>query len=202
MSSTVTKRAAKKSATLAGRKSAKAAAKHPVKATKVARTGATIGAKGVATGVRARSTVRSLRGQKSTTQQIAPYAIAGGVVVVVVVTVVAVRRRRTEDAEAGGSREFGTPAEGTESAKSSGDDERPNDPTLARKVEQAIFEVVPEAKGQVNVNAENGVVYLRGQIDSEGDMNRLAGAAGGVEGVESVKNLLHTPSNPAPTKDS
>ena len=37
--------------------------------------------------------------------------------------------------------------------------------TLARKVESEIFRAADAPKGAVSVNAENGVVFLRGEVD-------------------------------------
>jgi osmotically-inducible protein OsmY len=71
--------------------------------------------------------------------------------------------------------------------------ERLNDPALARKVESEIFRDADAPKGAVSVNVENGVVYLRGQLDDREAIERLAKAAGEVEGVHGVENLLHTP---------
>jgi osmotically-inducible protein OsmY len=48
-------------------------------------------------------------------------------------------------------------------------------------------------KGSINVNAENGVVYLRGEVNEPGQVEKLAEAARSVDGVREVKNLLHTP---------
>jgi osmotically-inducible protein OsmY len=52
----------------------------------------------------------------------------------------------------------------------------------------------------VSVNVEDGVVYLRGQLDDHDAIERLRDAAGKVEGVRAVESLLHTPDEPAPTK--
>ena len=68
-----------------------------------------------------------------------------------------------------------------------------DDVTLARKVETEIFRDADAPKGQVSVNAEHGVVYLRGQLDTTAEIDALAEAARQVEGVKGVKNLLHTP---------
>ena len=68
---------------------------------------------------------------------------------------------------------------------------QPDDITLARKVESEIFRDAAAPKGSVNVNAEHGIVYLRGQAGSQEWMERLIAAAQGVEGVKDVKNLLH-----------
>jgi len=74
-----------------------------------------------------------------------------------------------------------------------------DDVTLARKVETEIFRDENVPKGAVVVNSEFGVVYLRGQVDSDEQIDALGTAARGVEGVKDVKNLLHTPGSPAPT---
>jgi osmotically-inducible protein OsmY len=79
--------------------------------------------------------------------------------------------------------------------------ERLNDPALARKVETEIFRDADIPKGDVSVNVENGVVYLRGQIDRPELIESLGVRASSVDGVKGVQNLLHTPGTPAPTKD-
>ena len=76
--------------------------------------------------------------------------------------------------------------------------ERLNDPALARKVESEIFRDPDAPKGSVNVSAQDGVVELRGQVDDSETITRLVAEAEKVEGVREVKNLLHTPSEPAP----
>jgi osmotically-inducible protein OsmY len=76
--------------------------------------------------------------------------------------------------------------------------ERLNDPALARKVESEIFRDADAPKGSVNVNAEDGVIYLRGQVEEAETIERLVAAAQRVDGVREVKSLLHTPGTPAP----
>ena len=78
--------------------------------------------------------------------------------------------------------------------------EDPDDVTLARKVETEIFRAADAPKGDVSVNAEAGVVYLRGTAD-DAWIARLADEAGRVEGVKGVKNLLHRPGTPAPAAE-
>ncbi|HEY1276762.1 MAG TPA: BON domain-containing protein [Thermoleophilaceae bacterium] len=77
--------------------------------------------------------------------------------------------------------------------------ERLNDPALARKVESEIFRSEDAPKGQVSVNVQDGVVFLRGEVDDEGTIEQLATGAEQVEGVRKVENLLHTPGAEAPT---
>lgn len=76
---------------------------------------------------------------------------------------------------------------------------RLNDPALARKVETEVFRDPEIPKGEVSVNAEEGVVYLRGEIERPEMIERLGQRAAAVEGVRSVRNLLHVPGTPAPT---
>lgn len=78
--------------------------------------------------------------------------------------------------------------------------ERLNDPALARKVESEIFRSADAPKGDVSVNVEDGVVYLRGEVERPEIATELAEAAGKVEGVRGVENLLHAPGTPAPMK--
>ena len=69
----------------------------------------------------------------------------------------------------------------------------PNDATLKAKVESEVFRDVSVAKGKVDVNAEDGVVYLRGEVDSPDLVAELEKATRKVQGVREVQNLLHTP---------
>ena len=78
---------------------------------------------------------------------------------------------------------------------------QPDDVTLARKVESEIFRDAEVPKGQINVNAENGKIVLRGEVDSPELIDDLVGRARKVQGVEDVENLLHTPGQPAPMHD-
>jgi osmotically-inducible protein OsmY len=73
-----------------------------------------------------------------------------------------------------------------------------DDITLAHKVETEIFRAPDAPKGRVSVNAENGVVFLRGELDDPRWIARLGDEASRVSGVSAVRNLLHTPATPAP----
>jgi hypothetical protein len=71
-----------------------------------------------------------------------------------------------------------------------------DDVTLARKVETEIFRDPDVPKGQINVNAEGGVVYLRGEIATQSMIDDLVRKARRVQGVREVTSLLHLPSEP------
>ena len=70
---------------------------------------------------------------------------------------------------------------------------QPDDVTLARKVETEIFRDADVPKGKINVNAENGKVVLRGEVDSPELIEDLVTKARKVQGVQEVESLLHTP---------
>lgn len=73
----------------------------------------------------------------------------------------------------------------------------PNDQTLAERVKSEIFRDPDAPKDSVNVNAEVGIVYLRGQVESTELITELVDATRAVEGVRAVENLLHLPGEEA-----
>jgi osmotically-inducible protein OsmY len=76
-----------------------------------------------------------------------------------------------------------------------------DDVGLARKVETVIFRDPDAPKGQVSIDVQAGVVYLRGTVADESWITRLADDANKVDGVKGVKNLLHQPGTPAPAAE-
>ena len=77
---------------------------------------------------------------------------------------------------------------------------QPDDVTLARQVESELFRDADVPKGQININAENGKVYLRGEVDQPELIEDLEKRTRNVHGVQDVENLLHTPETKAPAK--
>jgi len=75
-----------------------------------------------------------------------------------------------------------------------------DDATLAHKVETEVFRPADAPKGTVNVNAEDGVVYLRGEVENPDLIEELEAKVRAVQGVKEVENLLHLPGQPAPMK--
>jgi hyperosmotically inducible periplasmic protein len=67
-----------------------------------------------------------------------------------------------------------------------------DDTTLVDKVESTVFRTHDVPKGQINVNAENGVVFLRGTVESSELVETLEARVRKVRGVKDVENLLHT----------
>jgi osmotically-inducible protein OsmY len=76
---------------------------------------------------------------------------------------------------------------------------QPDDVTLARKVETEIFRDADIPKGRINVNAENGKVVLRGEVEQPELIKDLEQRTKKVQGVQEVENLLHVPGTAAPT---
>lgn len=68
-----------------------------------------------------------------------------------------------------------------------------DDATLVDKVESIVFRNHDLPKGQININAENGVVFLRGQVERSELVEALETRVRKVNGVKDVENLLHTP---------
>jgi osmotically-inducible protein OsmY len=93
-----------------------------------------------------------------------------------------------------GAAQSATPGAGREPAE-----ERLNDPALARKVESEIFRSDELPKEKISVNAEYGVIYLRGEVPSQEVMEELTTRARAVDGVRAVENLTHLPGEPART---
>lgn len=73
-----------------------------------------------------------------------------------------------------------------------------NDRGLEAKVESELFQPADVPKGSVNVSVEEGIVYLRGQVEDRAQVERLGSEATAVDGVSRVVNLLHLPGEPAP----
>lgn len=75
-----------------------------------------------------------------------------------------------------------------------------DDVTLARKVESEVFRSADAPKGKVNVNAVDGVVWLRGEVKNQAAMQSLESQVRAIPEVRSVENLLHLPKTPAPSR--
>ncbi len=73
-----------------------------------------------------------------------------------------------------------------------------DDATLKDKVESELFQDEHEAKGAVSVNAQEGVVQLRGELPSQDLIDALVNRTQKIHGVRSVESLLHTTGTEAP----
>jgi hypothetical protein len=110
-------------------------------------------------------------------------------------------RRRKDEAEREVRYAAGV-AKGTvmEATPSGRDASQLNDPALESKVESEIFRSRDAPKGEVNVSVEEGIVYLRGELENEDRIEELAASALAVEGVRGVENLLPCPARRHPRR--
>jgi len=53
----------------------------------------------------------------------------------------------------------------------------------------------------MSINAENGAVFLRGEVEDADLIAGLTRSVRGIAGVTEVVNLLHQPGTPAPHRD-
>jgi osmotically-inducible protein OsmY len=74
-----------------------------------------------------------------------------------------------------------------------------DDATLTDRVQSVVFRDPSVPKGDLNINVERGIVVLRGEIPDEEMRARIVSEVEAVEGVWSVRDLLHLPGQPAPT---
>ena len=100
-----------------------------------------------------------------------------------------------------GTRQVTSTVEGKMSALRNGGatEAMPNDASLAMKVESELFRDPDVPKGDININVEQGVVVLRGEVPDPAISERLERGARAIPGVWEVENLLHLPGEPAPT---
>jgi osmotically-inducible protein OsmY len=107
----------------------------------------------------------------------------------------AVRRRKrgVEDTARGAQATAQGVMAKAQHAAAGGESAPPDDITLTRKVETEIFRPEGAPKGQVNVQAIDGVVELRGQVDDPAVIDDLERRTRRVTGVRDVRNLLHVP---------
>src|SRR5215213_5249443 len=75
-----------------------------------------------------------------------------------------------------------------------------DDVAIARKVESIIFRDRKVAKGKVDVNVADGVVWLRGEVKTPDLVKQLEARAREIPEVNGVENLLHLPKTPAPSR--
>ncbi|HUQ22421.1 MAG TPA: BON domain-containing protein [Gaiellaceae bacterium] len=73
-----------------------------------------------------------------------------------------------------------------------------DDATLKDKVESELFRDEHEVKGSISVNAQEGIVQLRGELPSQDLIDALVERTHQIHGVRGVESLLHLPGTEAP----
>jgi osmotically-inducible protein OsmY len=74
-----------------------------------------------------------------------------------------------------------------------------DDATLTDRVQSIVFRDDAVPKGDLNINVERGIVVLRGEVPDEALKARIVSEVEGIDGVWSVRDLLHLPGEPAAT---
>ena len=73
-----------------------------------------------------------------------------------------------------------------------------DDVSLVRKVESELFRDRTIPKGPISIDADRGIVVLRGQLEDAQLIQRIEREVRDVAGVRDVDNLLHPPGVAAP----
>jgi BON domain-containing protein len=104
--------------------------------------------------------------------------------------------RRTADSAARAGRKLSSDAEGwtnmVVSLPARRNREPLDDATLAHKVETELFRDPDFDKGKVNINAENGIIVVRGEVPMD-VARQIEIRVRRIDGVKEVQNLLHEP---------
>lgn len=69
-------------------------------------------------------------------------------------------------------------------------DDKLNDPALKAKVESELFGDDSVPKEKISINAADGVITLRGKLDSADQTTTVTEKTEGIDGVRRVENLL------------
>jgi osmotically-inducible protein OsmY len=69
---------------------------------------------------------------------------------------------------------------------------------LERQARYEAGKVVGLAQARISINADRGIVVLRGVLESDQEIRRVEEQVRGVPAVHDVQNLLHLPGTPAP----
>lgn len=81
------------------------------------------------------------------------------------------------------------------------DNPNPDDKTLADRIESEVFRDDRVPKGRINVNVAEGIVELRGELDTQADIDYVVQCVRSVPDVGEIHNYLHLPGTPAPNKE-
>jgi hypothetical protein len=75
-----------------------------------------------------------------------------------------------------------------------------DDETLVARVRSAVLRRQSIKSGEIHIDAYEGCVTLRGQVDSDDEIRRLVEDTRHIEGVREVRSYLHLPGTPPPNK--
>ena len=78
----------------------------------------------------------------------------------------------------------------------------PNDATLTQRVQSELFRDPDLPKERITMNAEAGIIVLRGELERPEQIRAVEDAVSRMAGVRGVRNLLHLPGTPVPERGS
>lgn len=78
----------------------------------------------------------------------------------------------------------------------------PNDAALADRVQTELFGDPRVPKDRISINAEAGMIVLRGELDRPDQIRDVEDAVSHMPGVRGVHNLLHLTGSPVPDRGS
>lgn len=78
----------------------------------------------------------------------------------------------------------------------------PDDTTLKDRVESELFRHREIPKGRIDINVVDGIVELRGEVDSMGAVFWIEDRVRQIDGAQRVHNYLHVRGTNAPNKES
>jgi osmotically-inducible protein OsmY len=80
--------------------------------------------------------------------------------------------------------------------------ERPDDQTLADRIHSTVFGEPDVPDDRLTLEVVDGIVTLRGELDSQEEIDDIAGRIAAVPDVREVDVLVHLPGEPAPNKEA
>jgi len=81
------------------------------------------------------------------------------------------------------------------------DNTNPDDRTLNDRVESEVLRDPKFDKAPINFNVVGGIVEIRGELQSQGEIDALVSRVRSIRDVRGVHNYLHLPNTPAPNKE-
>jgi osmotically-inducible protein OsmY len=110
--------------------------------------------------------------------------------------------RKTRERAESKSRHLSNVAQGAISElRSPGPDDRdPDDTTIAERIRSEVFGAPDVPKDRIALTVVDGVVELRGELDSDEEIRQIAERVSFVPGVREVRNLMRTHGSKPPNK--
>jgi len=81
-------------------------------------------------------------------------------------------------------------------------EDAPDDPTLSDRIHSTVFGEPDVPDDRLTIEVVDGVVTLRGELDSQDEIDDVAARIAAVPDVRSVDVMVHLPGEPAPNKES